>query len=105
MSAIQTKILARVLSFLIVRGLIFDYGTVLQAQTPQGGPSYQGQGAPQTPAELQNLVSPIALYPDALVAQILSAATYPDQVAAANNWMQQNKNLTGSALMTAVNEQ
>ncbi|MBV8866647.1 MAG: DUF3300 domain-containing protein [Acidobacteriaceae bacterium] len=105
MSAIQTKILARVLSFLLVRGLMFDYGTVLQAQTPQGGPSYQGQGAPQTAAELQNLVSPIALYPDALVAQILSAATYPDQVAAANNWMQQNKNLTGSALMTAVNEQ
>ena len=50
-------------------------------------------------------MAPIALYPDALVAQILSAATFPDQVAVANNWLQQNKSLTGSALMKAVNGQ
>jgi hypothetical protein len=43
--------------------------------------SYPGQGAPSTADELQALVAPIALYPDALVAQILSAATFPDQVA------------------------
>jgi len=55
--------------------------------------------------ELDSLVSPIALYPDALVAQILSAATFPDQVAAANTWLQQNKNLTGNALGQAVNQQ
>jgi hypothetical protein len=55
--------------------------------------------------ELQSLVAPIALYPDALVAQLLSAATYPDQIAVANAWMQQNKNLTGSALGQAVNGQ
>ena len=58
-----------------------------------------------TAAELQGLVAPIALYPDALVAQILSASTFPDQVAIADNWLQQNKNLTGSALMQAVNAQ
>jgi hypothetical protein len=50
-------------------------------------------------------VAPIALYPDALVAQILTASTFPDQIAIANYWMQQNKNLTGSALMQAVNKQ
>ena len=55
--------------------------------------------------ELQSLVAPIALYPDALVAQILSAATFPDQIAVANYWLEQNKNLTGSALMQAVNKQ
>ena len=49
--------------------------------------------------------APIALYPDALVAQILSAATFPDQVAVADNWLQQNKNLSGSALAQAVNAQ
>ena len=64
-----------------------------------------GQGAPLTTQELQSLVAPIALYPDALVAQILSAATYPDQIAVANYWLQQNKNLTGNALMQAVNKQ
>src|SRR5271166_675835 len=82
-----------------------------QSQQPPPGSSpsspsdYSGQGAPQTAAELQSLVAPIALYPDALVAQILNAATYPDQVAVANYWMQQNKDLTGSALGTAVNGQ
>ena len=68
-------------------------------------PTYPGQGAPQTAEELQALVAPIALYPDALVAQILSAATFPDQVGAADYWLQQNKSLTGSALMTAVDQQ
>lgn len=72
-------------------------------QTPAS--DYSGQGTPESAAELQSLVAPIALYPDALVAQILNAATYPDQVAVANNWMQENKSLTGSALMNAVNGQ
>src|SRR5215469_1062393 len=67
--------------------------------------SYTGQGAPLTTQELDNLVSPIALYPDALVAQILSAATFPDQIAVANYWLEQNKNLTGSALTQAVDKQ
>jgi hypothetical protein len=60
---------------------------------------------PLTEQELNNLVSPIALYPDALVAQILAASTFPDQVAVADNWLQQNKSLTGSALTQAVNGQ
>ncbi len=82
-----------------------------QGQQPPPGSSpaspsdYPGQGAPQTAAELQSLVAPIALYPDALVAQILSAATFPDQIAVANYWLGENKNLTGSALMQAVNGQ
>ncbi len=76
--------------------------------TPTAGstaPPYSGQGVPATAAELQSLVAPIALYPDALVAQILSAATFPDQIGAASYWMQQNPTLTGSALMQAVNKQ
>lgn len=40
------------------------------------------QDANLTPKELDNLVAPIALYPDALVAQILAAATYPDEIVA-----------------------
>jgi uncharacterized membrane protein YgcG len=61
--------------------------------------------APQTASQLQALVAPIALYPDALVAQVLAASTFPDQVAVAEYWMQQNKSLTGSALMQAVDKQ
>jgi hypothetical protein len=78
------------------------------AQTPSTGsatPSYTGQGVPATAEELQSLVAPIALYPDALVAQILTAATFPDQVAIANYWIEENKTLTGTALVTAVDQQ
>ncbi len=76
-----------------------------QSQTPPPASDYSGQGAPQTAAELQALVAPIALYPDALVAQILSGSTFPDQIAIAANWLQTNKALTGSALAQAVDKQ
>jgi len=56
-------------------------------------------------SELQALVAPIALYPDALVAQILAGSTFPDQIAIANYWLEQNRNLTSSALMQAVDKQ
>ena len=59
----------------------------------------------QTADQLDSLVAPIALYPDALVAQVLAAATLPDQVAYAEDWLQQNGNLNGSALTQAVNQQ
>jgi len=51
------------------------------AQTPQG-PPYETQ----SPEQLQQLVAPIALYPDSLVAQILSASTFPEQVVEADRW-------------------
>jgi len=53
------------------------------------------QAAQQSPDQVQQLVAPIALYPDALVAQILSAATYPEQVVEAGKWIEQNKGLQG----------
>jgi hypothetical protein len=53
---------------------------------PQASP--QAPAQPFTPEQLQQLVAPIALYPDNLVAQILAAATYPAQVAAADRWLQ-----------------
>ncbi len=53
---------------------------------------YGQQGYPQvqplSAAQLEQLVAPIALYPDALVAQILTASTYPAQVSAAAQWIQ-----------------
>ena len=85
-----------------------DAGAAMAYQSQPAAPAasdYSGQGAPQTAAELQALVAPIALYPDALVAQILSASTFPDQVAIADNWLQTNKSLTGTALAQAVDKQ
>jgi hypothetical protein len=50
-------------------------------------------------------VAPIALYPDALVAQILTASTYPADVVEADRWMQQHADLKGDDLGTAVDGQ
>src|SRR5271165_5060251 len=50
----------------------------------------QGGGyAPLDPVALDQLVAPIALYPDSLVAQILTASTYPQQISDADNWSHQ----------------
>ena len=58
----------------------------------------------QTPEELQQLVAPIALYPDSLVAQILAASTFPEQVVDADRWVQSHPDLKGEALAQAVDQ-
>ncbi|MGC1452304.1 MAG: DUF3300 domain-containing protein [Candidatus Sulfotelmatobacter sp.] len=97
------QLLSTTLSALLVATTVPFEAGAQEATSGSGG--YSGQGAPLTAEELQQLVAPIALYPDALVAQVLGAATFPDQVAAAASWLQQNSSLTGSALMQAVNGQ
>lgn len=74
-------------------------------QAEQAAPEPPIQAAHQSPEQLQQLVAPIALYPDALVAQILAASTYPDQVVEADRWMQQNPDLKGEQLGQAVDKQ
>ena len=76
-----------------------------QAPAPAAGGGNPTEAAPQSAGDLQSLLAPIALYPDSLVAQILTASTFPDQVAVADYWLQQNKSLTGSTLMQAVDGQ
>jgi hypothetical protein len=61
--------------------------------------------AEPSPEQLQQLVAPIALYPDSLVAQILAASTYPEQVVEADRWLQGNPGLQGDQLAQAVNKQ
>jgi hypothetical protein len=94
------QLLSTTLSVLLLMG-----AAPFEAGAQSGQPGYSGQGVPLTADELQQLVAPIALYPDALVAQVLSSATYPDQVAEAAGWLQQHSNLTGSTLMQAVDAQ
>jgi hypothetical protein len=96
------QLLATTLSFLLILPAISSDAA---AQQPAPTTVNSGQGAPLSADELQQLVAPIALYPDALVAQILGAATFPDQVAAAGGWLKQNKSLTGAALTKAVDAQ
>jgi hypothetical protein len=57
------------------------------ADSGEGNAQGSGQVAPLNPQDLEQLVAPIALYPDALVAQVLTASTYPEQVADADRWV------------------
>ena len=60
----------------------------------------------ELPAEfLQQLVAPIALYPDVLVSQILTASTFPQEVVLAERWLQAHPGLKGEALSQAVEAQ
>src|SRR5712691_2592478 len=63
------------------------------------------QAAQQSSEQLQQIVAPIALYPDALIAQILAAATYPDQVVEAQRWIEQHKDLQRDSLAKALDAQ
>jgi hypothetical protein len=54
--------------------------------------------------ELTQMLAPIALYPDSLIAQILMASTYPLEVVEAERWLRQNKELKGNALDEALKE-
>jgi hypothetical protein len=68
-----------------------------------GGLAYRAQGAvTYTEPQIEQMVAPIALYPDALMSQVLMAATYPDQVAEADQWMRENPGLSGPALDDAL---
>jgi len=82
------------------QGLSASQDTQAPAQPPQGVPY-----APQSPDQLQQLVAPIALYPDSLVAQILAASAFPEQVVEANRWVQAHSDLQGDSLGQSVDQQ
>jgi uncharacterized membrane protein YgcG len=75
-----------------------------QAPPPDQGPA-PAHSATLSPEQLQQLVAPIALYPDALVAQILAASAYPTQIVEAQRFLQENPNLKGKELGDAVDQQ
>jgi hypothetical protein len=66
--------------------------------------SAQDNGTYST-AQIEQFVAPVALYPDALLAQIFMAATYPTEVVEASGWAQQNPGLTGDSLAGALDGQ
>src|SRR5262249_51936727 len=65
----------------------------------------QSNGTTFRPEEIEQLVAPIALYPDPLVSQILMASTYPLEVVQADRWAKANKTLKGDALTKALEAQ
>jgi Protein of unknown function (DUF3300) len=74
-------------------------------QTAAAPPADQSQQQLLTAGQLDALVAPIALYPDALLSEVLMASTYPLEVVEADRWIDANKNLQGDALKAAVDKQ
>ncbi len=102
----RSQLLALTLCFILLLGTtLLGSGTVVFQSAAITGSDYSGQGIPYTTDELQALVAPMALYPDPLVAQVLVAATYPDQIVVANSWLEGHRDLKGEALIEAVNAQ
>src|SRR5947199_920261 len=99
---LSKRILVALLSCLLVQ---FTAQAGSYTSASQSGQQPQGPAAGQTPQELQQLVAPIALYPDALVAQILAASTYPTEIVEADRWMQSHSNLKGEELAKEVDKQ
>jgi hypothetical protein len=71
-----------------------DFGPLLRAQT-----------ASPTADELDQLLAPVALYPDSLLSQITTASTNPQEILDVDNWLQQNPDLKGTELTDAAEKQ
>src|SRR5262249_27723669 len=103
--AILKQIQAVVLSFAITMMAI--PGNAASREGPAQSQSMQSESTPTSAMpsakELQQLVAPVALYPDNLVAQVLAGSTYPSQVVEAERWIKQHSNLKGKELAEAVN--
>jgi Protein of unknown function (DUF3300) len=108
---LSQKALAVLMSSLMVATTVLN-GAALPTQQQQAPDADQNANvpaeddyAPLTADELDGVVAPIALYPDALVAQVLGAASFPDQITTAAFWLRDNSSLKGDALMKAVDSQ
>src|SRR5690349_641765 len=76
------------------------------AQQPQtAGGSQDNSQKLLTPAQLDSLVAPIALYPDPILGQVLVASTYPLEIVEAGRWLSQHSNLKNKALVDAAAKQ
>jgi uncharacterized membrane protein YgcG len=99
---LSKQILVLVLCSLLVRFTTQAEPFGATGQSNQQPPTPDAQ---QSSEELRQLVAPIALYPDALVAQILAASTYPTEIVEAERWMQSHSTLAGAELATEVDKQ
>ena len=90
------QVIERTLSCLLIMLLTIPPGTWAQQS---------GQAPAIKQEELDQLLAPIALYPDSLIAQILMASTYPLEIVQADRFAQQNKNLKGDPLTKALEQQ
>ena len=80
-------------------------GTATAPPQSTTAPPTQADATLLKPEQLDALVAPIALYPDALLANMLAASTYPLEVVTAARWLKDHKNLKGDQLKAEVDKQ
>jgi hypothetical protein len=78
---------------------------IAQAPAPAAAPAADNRTPPFKKEELEALLAPIALYPDALIAQIFMASTYPLEVVEAARWSKEHPEVKGDAVAGAVESQ
>jgi Protein of unknown function (DUF3300) len=78
---------------------------VVVAALQEASPAKAESAAARTSAQLEQLVAPIALYPDPLLSQVLMASTYPIEVVQAARWSRDNPGVSGQALAEAMQKQ
>jgi hypothetical protein len=98
----NTSAIRSIYAALLLTGLLI---AAAQAQTPPAPATVDQSQQMLKPEELDQLVAPIALYPDALLAEVLMSSTYPLEIVQADRWVTENKNLKGDALKAAVDKQ
>src|SRR5499433_2637493 len=99
---VMSRLLVQSITFVLF--LTFAQGVSAQGQ-PASTPASTSSDQLLKPEQLDALVSPIALYPDTLLAEVLMASTYPLEVVQAARWVDENKNLKGDALKAGVDKQ
>ena len=96
--AIRAALLALVL-------LLLAHQTQTQTQTPPASDTAAAQPAPFKPEELEQIVAPIALYPDSLLAQVFMASTYPLEIVQAARWAEAHPEVKGDAVAKEMEKQ
>lgn len=87
------------------RSLLLLLLSTTVAQTTMTTAAFAQEQAAYIPAQLQQLVAPIALYPDDLLGEILMASSYPYEVSMAAQWRDANPGISGDYLTAAVEQQ
>ena len=101
-------VVAAITTTLVIDPIVFAYAQQPGAAPPAPAPS-AGQTKPSgktfSQQELDELMAPVALYPDALLAQVLMASTYPLEVVEAARWQKANASLKDKELEAALEKQ
>ena len=98
--------MARQICFVVAMSVVPSLSMAQEQVSPaEVGNRALSQVPKLTSAQLRDLVAPIALYPDALLSQVLVASTYPLEVVQAQQWLRRNDSLKGQELMDAARQE